>query len=170
MKENLLRLAWAIAIDHVQLSARLEAYVETKSAITTFIACIAHSSTPSMSKLPPETIAMIADELKDLVYIPIVQRALRAEKCIRNECRERDHFPNHELAFYAANSEWYGTKYEPEILWEDSRPKHDHIVENYLRKFTHTMTTKDKKTMSRFAKCKKVRPAILLERNRWTAN
>ena len=149
-----MNLAWAIKSNHVRLSARLEAYVETKPAISTFVACIAHSTVPSMSNLPLEIVTLISDELKDLAYIPKVQRAVRAEECVHNRCEQRDHFTKHEL--YSLCDECYGTKYEYECLEEDSMERHDNTVDTYLRKLTHTKVAKENKRISEFARCKEV--------------
>lgn len=67
-------LAWAINLQYTQLGARLEAYVEIKAAITTLKACVLHTDSPAMSKVPLELIDSMADNLKDLIYNSRIQQ------------------------------------------------------------------------------------------------
>ena len=90
MQSNL-NIAWGIAADGVQLGARLETYVKTKAAITTFRLCLLHTDSKSMSNLPPEMVHSIIENLKDMVYRREMQKWLLTKRCISDQCRPGDH-------------------------------------------------------------------------------
>ena len=95
--EGKISLAWAIEVDQAQLGARLEAYVSTKAAITTLRSCLARYLLPPSvhiqnRNIPQEVIDLIADAVKDAVYIPKVQDWTRSRKCVQAQCLVLDHF------------------------------------------------------------------------------
>lgn len=143
-------LAWAVRVDYTQLGARLEAFVETKAAISTFRACVSHAGSKKMSKLPPEIISMIANSIKDIVYLPKIRQWLGARKCVLNKCRPRDHFTTSELSdFYTIVS---SSTDVDEYLYADSMAIHERTARNHLKKITMPST---KKSVNKFAKCNK---------------
>ena len=99
MREDI-SLAWAVGVDFPRLGARLEAYVETKAAITTFAACKSVSNIPSMTALPVEVLTMIHDALTDMVYLEKLHEWHRAQRCLQGECHARDHSTSKESNEY----------------------------------------------------------------------
>jgi len=149
--QDAITLAWAIRVDHAQLGARLEAYVETKAAISTLRACIAHSDIPSMSNLPPELVAMIVGTLKDLIYLLKIQDWNTARRCLLNDCSFKDHFTEEEL--------WdldYDSRYEEELMPE-SMDIHQDTVHTHLRKITPLASNN---VVPKFARCIEVSIAL----------
>lgn len=126
--QDAITLAWAIKVDHTQLGARIEAYVETKAAISTLRACIAHSDVQSMSSLPPELVAMIVATLKDIVYVPKIQDWNTARRCLQDECSFKEHFTEEELCEMD-----YDSRYEEEFALEH-RDIHQDIARAHLQK------------------------------------
>ncbi|KAL8703709.1 MAG: hypothetical protein Q9201_003110 [Fulgogasparrea decipioides] len=152
-------LAWAINVGHAQLGARLEAYVETKAAITAFKACVRHTTIHSMSQLAPELVEIIADALKDTVYLRKVPQWLSERKCLLNECRSRDHFTKAErydclLDVLMEVDYDLCSDDEDDYLLEQGMEIHDEIVLSHLDKIT--IPASGKRTIGRFARCKEV--------------
>ena len=141
-------IAWALKVDHVQLGARLEAYVETKSAITTLRACLLRLSLPSNSSMPPEISEMIVDEVRDASYKRRISKWHQGRRCVQDECIATDHFTKNELACLD-----FDPYEDEEWLWEERREKHDSRVKNYLKKFK---PSKSQRLIERFAICKAV--------------
>ncbi|KAL8737242.1 MAG: hypothetical protein Q9181_001861 [Wetmoreana brouardii] len=161
MRSNI-SLAWAINVGHAQLGARLEAYVETKAAITTFKACVRHTTIYSMSQLAPELVEMIADALKDTAYLQRAHQWLSERKCLLHECRPRDHFTKAERYDILAGV-FLGVEYELEdlasdeeddYLWDTGMETHDDIVFSHLDKIT--LPASGKGFIPRFARCKEI--------------
>ena len=103
--EGKVNFAWAIEADHAQLGARLEAWIETKAAISTLTACFKHYRLPAKGGLPargiPEEIqTMIANELKTAVYEERVQRWTRVQRCVELNCETLDHFTPRDLEWH----------------------------------------------------------------------
>ena len=100
--EGKVSLAWAIQTDHAQLGARLEAWIETKAAITTLKACFRHYRLPPKAAspkrgIPPEIVTLIANEMKATVYERRVQRWTKVQRCMELECDTLDHFTSRDL-------------------------------------------------------------------------
>ncbi|KAL6712983.1 hypothetical protein ACLMJK_009379 [Lecanora helva] len=153
MKARNINLAWAVPVDHAQLGARLETYVETKAAITTFRACLSHSSIPSMRNLPPEVMEMIAAALKDIAYVPKIRGWNRASKCVANNCKLEDHYSESDVrgAYFACDY----SKHADEMLFEYYLERHPVAMKNHLRKINFDWVAKDNK-VSKFTQCRKV--------------
>lgn len=147
--QDAITLAWAVRVDHAQLGARLEAYIETKAAISTLRACVAHSDIHSMSSSPLELVAMIAGALTDLVYNQKIQGWNESRECLQNECKTTDHFTEAELE----DMEWpYGSDSE-DHLWPESMEIHRNTIENHVQKIT--LPTRNNAARN-FARCKEV--------------
>ena len=92
-----INLAWAVEVSFPQFGARLEEYVETKPAMTTFRACQSISTVTAMASLPAEVVAIIEVHLKEIVYRAKLHQWHRAQRCLEDKCNYRDHFTRSEL-------------------------------------------------------------------------
>ena len=142
-------IAWALKIDHAQLGARLEAYVESKSAITILRACLLRLNLPSNSSIPPEISQMIVDELRIASYKPKIYKWHQGRRCVQDECNLLGHFTRKELA----DLDYDCSNPAQEYLWEERREIHDSRVKKYLQRFK---PSKSQTLMERFAICKAV--------------
>ncbi len=147
--QDAVTLAWAVKVHHAQLGARLEAYVETKAAISTLRACVAHSVIPSMSSLPPELVAMIAGLFADLLYQRKIQGWNIAKACLQNHCITTDHFTEAELE----DMEYQYDSGSEEVLWSEGMDIHRTTVEDHVQKIT--LSTRND-AARKFSKCKEV--------------
>lgn len=147
--QDAITLAWAVRVDHAQLGARLEAYVDTKAAISTLRACIAHSDIRSMSSLPPELVAMIVGTLKDLVYNQKIQGWITARECLQNDCKTTDHFTEEELR----DIEYPYDSDNEDYLWPESMEIHRNTIEAHMKKITLPTSNN---VVRKFARCKEV--------------
>lgn len=147
--QDAITLAWAVNVEHAQLGARLEAYVETKAAISTLRACVAHSDIPSMSSSPPELMAMIAGALTDLIYKRKIHGWNIARECVENICKTPDHFTEAELE----DKEYPWDSDSEDYLWPESMEIHRNTIEDHVQKITLPMSSN---AARKFARCKEV--------------
>lgn len=103
--EGKISLAWAIEVDHAQLGARLEAYIETKAAVTTLGACLSRYRLPQNGQvpernLPQEVVDLIVHAVQDAVYKPRVQAWTKARNCVLKEGETLHHFSGRDVADY----------------------------------------------------------------------
>lgn len=140
-----INIAWALKLDHAQLGARLEAYVETKSAVTTLQACLLRMSLPSTSSIPPEISQMIVDVLRDACYEPKILKWHEARRCVQSACTASDHFRHNELAGIDF------TEKADSNLWVERMHEHDKTVRDYLRRIK---VSRGQSEMKMFAICK----------------
>lgn len=82
ISEDRIMIAWAMPVSLPQLGARLEAYVETKAAITTLRSAARYKS----YHLPEEIIQMIASNLQDIVFRHKMKSWIKIYKCATNTC------------------------------------------------------------------------------------
>ena len=61
-------MAWATPVSLAQLGARVEAYVETKAAMTTFRLAVRHSTLAVLHNIPEDIMEMIAGNVGDSVF------------------------------------------------------------------------------------------------------
>lgn len=164
-----INLVWAVEADLAQLGACLKAYAETKAAVTAFKACVSHTTIQSMSRAPPEIVALIADALQDRIYSVKFPRWLCAQKCLSNTCRPRDHFTRSELSALLEGVDWdYSPKTEDECLLEELVRRHLDTVIEHTNKLLYPDEDEEAKM---FESCKKVNAAEQsLKLKRSTAN
>ena len=142
-------ISWALKIDHVQLGARLEAYVETKSAVTTFRACLLRLRLPSNSSISSEISQMVVDNLRDASYEPKILSWHKAQRCVQDTCTLTDHFTQSEIVRYDI-----GRPNQPKNHFSFERKhNHYHMVANYMQKIKLQGSQRE---MRRFAVCKDV--------------
>ena len=155
-----IHLAWAVAVDEAQPAARLEAYVETKAAITTFRLSVPRGVSLAMSSLPPEVLTMIADNVRDLVYQGKIRGWVFGRNRARKSCDPKDHFTRGELSdIYYENGSFpkHKLSYTPgDCGWE----RHDENVENYPEAITLPARSE---AAERLARCKEVNYASTRE-------
>lgn len=144
-----INIAWALKVNHDQLGARLEAYVETKSVVNTLRACLLRLSLPSKSTIPPEISQMIVDKLRDASYLPKILKWHRRRRCVQDECETLDHVDMDVLADHKIDD----PDDVDELFWEERMLKHDSRVEKYLHKVN---PPKSQNSMRGFALCKAV--------------
>ena len=84
----MLSLAWVIEVDGAQLATRLEAYVESQATVDGLEAALTSSALP---RLLPEILDLIVEKLKDEIYHSRLPGWLRAQKCLKGECRIWNH-------------------------------------------------------------------------------
>ena len=80
--KNSIIIAWATPVNLAQLGARLEAYVETKAAMTTFRLAARHSALAILHNLPEEIMEMIAGNVRDSVFRKKWRTWTRIGKCL----------------------------------------------------------------------------------------
>lgn len=90
--ERKINLAWALRVNHYQILARLEAYIETRVPITVLRVCIARTTSPSLPKLPSEIVAIITSALQDLEYKSKLPEFLKLQMCLEGRCLPDAHF------------------------------------------------------------------------------
>ena len=144
-------IAWATPVSLGQLGAQLEAYAETKAAITTFRFAAKHSEMAALFNLPEEIISMIAGRVRDAVAEHQAQKWTRMKGCFSNNCSILSHMLlaelDMELMIYS-----HGTDYESYELAEmDAEEDHQEALERYCKRLTNLNGS------SRFAKCVRVR-------------
>ena len=161
--EGNISLAWAIEVDQAQLGARLEAYVSTKAAITTLRSCLARYLLPPSvhiqnRNIPQEVIDLIADAVKDAVYIPKVQDWTRSQKCVQAKCLVLDHFKPGE--FYGSLASDYAHPRNVGNGWieEAADGRCYQVLSRYLRKITPGGGEAE---VRKFALCKDVSPLMV---------
>ena len=146
-------IAWALEVPHAQLGARLEAYVETKSAAATLRACLPRLSLLSNFTIPPEVTEMIVDYMRDISYESRISEWHQGRRCAQDECTTLDHFTPNELANYDIEH----PDDVDEVLWEDQMDRHEERAEVYLLKIRRL---KSSELMGMFAKCRAVSSAM----------
>ncbi|KAL9595980.1 MAG: hypothetical protein Q9219_006103 [cf. Caloplaca sp. 3 TL-2023] len=150
-------LAWAVEANYIQLAARLQAYAETKAAITTFQACVRASTGSCMSSLPYELIRMVSDELKDTIYRKKIKKWLRAQKCIENSCKTQDHFSNAEWCSIKYGCREFHENYHYEVLDEIATEKAEEIHWVRSRKYLKMLEQPPTGASSKgFGRCKEI--------------
>ena len=150
---NQVSLAWAVPVDYTQLGARLEAYVETRAAVTTFKACILHTTIRSMSNLPPELVGSVIDALKDIIYLQKIDMWNIERRCMEQECNTRSH-----LAMGNHISPHLLGLFNPDVSDDEDddfslNEMHYVAVEEHPAKITRAIGDKPVKN---FARCKEV--------------
>ena len=140
--EAKISLAWAIEVDSAQLGARLEAYIETKAAVTTLVACLSRYRLPPKAHIPERTIPreiidLIADAVKDADYEPRVRAWTKSRRCAQNKCETLDHLTQADINGII-RSYVDPRNYNPARLFADSCPKHWAIKTPFLEKITET--------------------------------
>ena len=89
---NNLTMAWATPVDTVKLGARLEAYVDTKSAVLTLRLCIPYAPSGCyLAKLSPEVIGIIGTQVQDAVFETLRPSWELAWECCQDTCSSHDH-------------------------------------------------------------------------------
>ena len=68
ISKNSIVIAWATPVNLAQLGARLEAYAETKAAMTTFRLIARHTTLAALHNLPEEILEMIAGNVRDSIF------------------------------------------------------------------------------------------------------
>ena len=86
-------IAWGIPVDIVDLTANLQAYVDTKKTLTAFRFCAQHGQGPDahISKVPPELVAMIEDYVIEHARSHTRPSLSQNYKCFKAECTLKDH-------------------------------------------------------------------------------
>ena len=86
VSQNNIVISWATQVDLVQLGARLEAYAETKAAITTFRLAVRTSAVTACHNLPEEIISMIATRVRDIGSERKTKKWNIFTKCLTSGC------------------------------------------------------------------------------------
>ena len=147
---NPINLVWAVPINHARLGARVEAYVESKAAITVFRLCVEKSNL--WSRLPPELVDIMANKIKYLAYQDTIAYWLRAEGCVANTCVMADHFNVEEILEFkdcdcsVASSESKATSCHcvddvEDIVLPEKHKRHDDTIKGHLRKIWWSATS-----------------------------
>ena len=91
------KLAWAMPVDPTILCARIEAYVATKSSLTTLRCCIKHASpgTP-LGQVPAEVSGMIADYVHHNAFLEHEKTWNQNTDCWHGLCRPSKHIDANE--------------------------------------------------------------------------
>ena len=84
-------IAWATPVQVTQLGARLEAYAETKSAITTFRLAASHTMLAGHRSLPQEIVSTITSMVRDHAYKLKRKEWTKLSKCLANTCTAFSH-------------------------------------------------------------------------------
>ena len=155
-------LGWAIPVDDTALGARLEAYAETKAAITTFRLCVQKVKNPTsgMGQLSPEVTELIVARVRDAVFDARMQDWAKIHGCVRKVCRNSHHFNETELANLSAGDELldYDGRDGPRCTLDDiaaAEVRHGDAVQKHLIKLKGRRNKVQQ--IDRFTKCKNVR-------------
>lgn len=159
-----LTVAWATPVDCVALGARLEAYVETKAAISTFRICTQQAPTgTSLARLPAEVLGLVGALVQDFVFEDRQRAWIQDLCCCQWDCRPIDHFSDVEVAHL--KKKYLGGDYEflegQSLDFEDElrgnyggEREHERRMGRYLRKVDEPFGAP--RTDMRFMRCKKV--------------
>lgn len=129
--------------------------METKPLITTLRACIAHGGALPVSKLLPELVVMIANELKDDVYAQKAPGWHKGRKCALNECQGRDHYTNNQLRRRLKDDVTPDT--EEEVLdAKGGTSRHEARIEEHLREIKPSGLLIPGESALKFIKCQNV--------------
>ena len=90
-------LAWALPVSRIQLGPRLMAYVETKAATHTLQLCAQKSNSPTLGKLPPEIVEMIASKVRDDRFRIRIEAWITGQRCFEDSCSPSHHYTAAEL-------------------------------------------------------------------------
>ena len=86
--DNVLTVTWATPVDTATFGARLEAYVDSKSVITTFRACLRCSCLP---QLPEEVILKITSHVQQVTFLEHLEDWEQGIRCCTRKCDMYDH-------------------------------------------------------------------------------
>ncbi len=84
-------IAWAIPVRLEPLAARLQAYAETKAAITTFRLAVRNSAIPACQITPEEIISLIASFIRDEASTRRRNNWTAVTRCLSNTCDKLSH-------------------------------------------------------------------------------
>ncbi len=140
-------LAWAIPVSAPQLGARLEAYVATKAAITTFRFGARNVTATALGDVPEEIIDMIAREVRNVVFKDDVKRWMKAFKCLTQKCSPMSHMTKSDISCWHECDEYGHHEDVLDAISEDWTERHNHKVEQWCTNLTNLDGT------SRFSKC-----------------
>lgn len=132
----MLGLAWAIDIDGAQLASRLQAYVESRTTVDALQASLRNSALP---RLLPEILDLIVEFVKDDIYQSHLPDWLRAQKCLKGECRIWDHDLRETVdkdgtVVRQLTAEDSSAETNQRNRWMNDWQKHDQIVHQWRQK------------------------------------
>ena len=145
--QNHVNLAWATPFHLAQLGARLEAYAETKAAITTFRFA---ARSKFLSKLPEEIISNIADKVRDTVVRHKMIKWTKINSCLSNTCTSSSHLRRSDVDFVDNFGSSNVYRRVSERLEQGAAEQHQKDVRRYYNMLT------DPNRSSKFAKCVQV--------------
>ena len=91
------KLAWAMPVDPIVLCAQIEAYVSTKSTLTTLRCCINYASPgTSLGQVPAEVSAMIAEYVHHNAFLEHEKTWNQDMDCWHGHCRRSKHIDSDE--------------------------------------------------------------------------
>lgn len=153
---NDVAIAWAMPVSLAQLGARLFAYVKTKAVITRFrLAALRGALVGGYCGLPPELVAMIAREVRSVVFNSEMKKWVKIRKCLKNTCTTLSHMGQEdydEMASILTSSRSLHTTAED--IADQAWDKHREDVVGYCEDLTNL------KNNSELAKCVQVSPML----------
>lgn len=138
-------IAWATPVSLAQLGARLEAYAETKVAITTFRIAVRNSAVTACHNLPEEIISMISNKVRDIASKRKTKKWTTVTKCLTNTCDSLFHVSKEDLDMM----DQFGDL--PDEAEYEAAEAHQKDVIRYCKKLSNLEGS------SKFAKCAQVR-------------
>ena len=118
-------IAWAIPVRLEPLAARLQAYVETKAAITTFRLAVRHSAIGVCQITPEEIISLIASFIRDEASTRKMRNWTAVTRCLNNTCDKLSHLSRHDTSRIIRNG---GTKNQ--LRWEAGKKHQNCVIQN----------------------------------------
>ena len=159
-----LAVAWATPVDPVHLGARVEAYVETKSTISTFRLCSQYASQgSSLVRLPAEVLELVVAQVQEAEFQDRRQGWAQDLDCCQYDCHPTDHLSAARISklkirHFGGDHELFGddiTDFEYELRKDgEGDIQHDERIERYLEKIDEQFQVAQKD--SRFMRCIKV--------------
>ena len=166
ISKNDIIIAWATPVNLALLGARLEAYVGTKAAITTFRLAAKYTTLSAFHNLPEEIMIMIASNVRDVVFDRKMRRWMKIIRCLSGECGLAAHTTPDELDLLrrlrrkvseeerAGESDGHAAgRYSEQKFWVDENFRVEH--QRCMRRYCQMLSNLDES--SRFANCVEVR-------------
>ncbi len=138
-------IAWAIPVRLEPLAAGLQAYTETKAAITKFRLAVRNSAIVACQITPEEIISLIASIIRDEAFSRKTKKWTAVTRCLTNTCDKMSHLSRQDTNRIIRNG---GTKNQ--LRWE-AEEKHQDCVIQYCEMLSKLGGS------SKFAKCAQVR-------------
>lgn len=123
---------WAMPVDYTSLGARLESYMATRPAISTFKCCVKHASgSQAISKLSVELMNIIVGMARDDDLQPRLVQWRQSRDCMLMRCKPSSHPP-------PVLIEGIPLRYLEPSMGEDWESSHRDLVDEQERKVDDT--------------------------------